>query len=92
MCKISDVEAKDKFVPSVGKRGIYTSIDPLLNTLTRREACVGIDYNGLNFQGYLYIANIYASNKMHERIEMRKAMVQCLPREANENLEEIGTW
>lgn len=28
----------------------------------------------------LYIANIYASNKMHERIEMWEAMVHCLPR------------
>ena len=81
MCKISDVEAKDKFVPSVGKRGIYTSIESS-NTkhITRREACVGMDYNSLNFQGYLCIANIYASNKMHERIKMRKATVQCLPR------------
>ena len=27
MCRFLDVEAKDKFVPSVGKRGMYTSIE-----------------------------------------------------------------
>jgi hypothetical protein len=86
LCKNLDADAKEEHVPSVGKGRIFTLIKALPDILVHKAPCVAIDYNGLNFPYYqegggIYIANMYASNKMREQFEMWEPMVELLPRD-----------
>ena len=84
MCKILDADAEEEHVPSVGKGRIFTFIKAPPSILAHKTPCVAIDYNGSNFPYYqgedIFIASMYASNKMREWIEMWEPMVELLPR------------
>ena len=53
----------------------------MLNILAKKEACVAIGFSASRLLGDdLYIANVYASNKVYERLKVWEAMVNCLLR------------
>lgn len=69
----------------MGKGGVFTLIKALPSILVNKAPCVAIGYNGSNFPYYqggdIFIANVYASKKMRERIETWENIVELLPGE-----------